>query len=263
MAHEPEKLDIKLQLLDVKGIPLSLYDLTASELRQLLNYIEDTRFGGLFHAKWVIDTNRLEITASANGLSTEQIRDVITDAYQAFQASETNKEDAWPIFFDESNRRMVRRIISRVKRISPSSRMEAVGHEPLLIERMSDARTKIPRKETYTAWSSIDGELDIISVRHQASFVIYEHRTQNRVRCLFPDEWMDRVKDYLGFRVITEGFVHYRQDGSAVSLSQAISLERVPEPKELDVSVYRGSLPGITGGMSSYEYVRQLRESHA
>jgi hypothetical protein len=263
MANEHGKFNLKLQLLDVKELPLSFFDSTIGELRQLLMSIEETRFGGFAHAKWLVDTDQLQITASVNGLSAEELQDVLTDAYQAFQASETNKEDAWPPSFDEPTRRVVRRIISRVKKVAPVTRIEAVGHEPLLIKRPATIRPRIHRKETYAAWSSVDGELDVISVRHQPSFVIYEHGTQHRVRCAFPDEWMDRVKDYLGFRVIAEGFIHYREDGVPVALSQPTALERVPEPKEQDISVYRGALPGITGGMSSYEYVRQLRESNA
>lgn len=88
------------------------------------------------------------------------------------------------------------------------------------------------RKKTYASWSSVDGELDVISVRHQPSFVIYEHGTQYRVSCTFPDEWMDTVKDYLGLRVIAEGYVRYREDGVPISLSQPTSLQRVPEPED-------------------------------
>lgn len=261
MATERERVNLKLQLLDVKELPVSFFNLTAGELSRLLSSIEERKFGGLTRAKWVVDTNTFQIAASANGLSTDELQDVITDAYQAFQATETEKEDAWPLSFDEPTRRVVRRIVSRVKKIAPVSKIEAIGHEPLLIKRPEPRKPRIVhRKELYNAWASIDGELDVISVRRQPCFVIYEHGTQHPVRCTFPDEWMDRVKDYLGLRVIAEGFIHYREDGVPVSLSQPTSLERVPEPKERDISVYRGSLPGIAGGMSSYEYVRQLRE---
>lgn len=261
MAIEREKFNLKLQLLDVKELPLSFFNLTASELSWLLSSIEGRKFGGLARAKWVVDTNTFQIMASANGLSAEELQDVITDAYQAFQATETDEEDAWPPSFDEPTRRVVRRIVSRVKKVAPVSKIEAIGHEPLLLKRPEPSKPRVVhRKELYDAWASIDGELDVISVRRQPCFVIYEHGTLHPVRCTFPDEWMDRVKDYLGRRVSAEGFVHYRADGVPISLSQPISLERVPESRQQDVSVYRGSLPGITGGMSSYEYVRQLRE---
>ena len=119
------------------------------------------------------------------------------------------------------------------------------------------------RKETYSAWSFVDGKLDVISVHHQPSFVIFEHGSQQAVYCTFPDSWMSTVKDYLGLRVITEGYVHYNEKGLPISLSEPTSLEKVPDPKQQDILAYRGSMPGISGGLSSYEYVRQLRESNA
>jgi hypothetical protein len=262
-TEKETKFNFKLQLVDVVGIPLPLFDLTASELRQLLTSIEVTKFGGLAHAKWIVDTDQLQITASANGLSASELKDVIADTYQAFEAGNTDKESDWPSSFNEPERKIVRRIISRIKKAANVTKIEAIGHEPLLIKRTRDEHIKKSRRETYSAWSSIDGKLDVISVHRQPSFVIYEHGTQHRIRCVFPDEWLDRVKDYLGLRVMVEGFVYYREDGSPVMLSQPTSIERVPIPKQEDISVYRGSLSGITGGMSSYEYVRQLRESDA
>ena len=119
------------------------------------------------------------------------------------------------------------------------------------------------KRATYAAWSSIDGKLDVISVHRQPSFVIYEHGTGYRVRCVFPDNYLDRVKDYLGSRVIVEGFVHYRGDGMPLMVSQPTAIQKMDAPKQEDISVYRGSLPGISGGLSSYEYVRQLRENNA
>lgn len=264
---EEERFNLKLQLFDVKGLPLSFFDSTISEIRQMLSSIEDKRFGGLSHANWVVDTDQLQITASVNGASAEELQSTITDVYQGFQAAETNKEEDWPSVFDEPARRVVRRIISRVKRTAPETRIEAAGHRPLVIQGIAKEAIMLTHpkvhKETYSTWSSVDGNLDVISVRHKPSFVIYEHGTQHRVQCSFPDLWLDRVKNYLGLRVITEGFVRYRADGVPISVSDPTSLEIVPEPKEQDVSVYRGALPGITGGLSSYEYIRQLRENHA
>lgn len=264
MATEQQEFNLTLQLLDVKDLPLSFFDSTISEIRRLLTSIEENKYGGYTHANWVVDSDQLQIKASVNGVSSEELQSIISDAYQAFQATGTQEKEEWPQSLDEPTRRVARRIINRARRAAPATRIEAVGHEPLIIQGTSKpdriSRPRSQHKETYEAWSSIDGELDVISVRHRPSFVIYEHGTQHRINCSFPDEWMDRVKDYLGFRIIAEGYVRYRGDGVPISLSDPTSLERVNDPKENDISVYRGSLPGIAGGLSSYEYIRQLRE---
>jgi transposase-like protein len=152
----------------------------------------------------------------------------------------------------------------RVKKVATVTRIETLGQKPLLIKRpVETLSTHRQHKKSYASWSSIDGKLDVISVHRNPSFVIYEHGTEQRILCTFPDEWMDRVKDYLGLRVIAEGYIHYSESGLPISLSQPTSLERVPEPKQRDVGVYRGMLPGISGGLSSYEYIRRLREGNA
>jgi len=154
-------------------------------------------------------------------------------------------------------------VINRIRKAANVSKIEVVGHEPLLIQRTTEKQPKRSKRATYASWSSIDGKLDVISVHRQPSFVIYEHGTGYRVRCVFPDEYLGRVKDYLGFRVIVEGFVHYRGDGIPLMLSQPTAIQKLDAPKQEDISVYRGLLPSISGGLSSYEYVRQLRENNA
>jgi hypothetical protein len=263
VTMEQNEFKLNLQLMDTKGMPLSFFDQTTSELRQILTSIEEKRFGGISHANWLVDTDRLQITASVNGLSAQELTDVLTDAYQGIQASDTGDDGAFPASFDDATRKTVKRMVSRVKKISPLTKIESVGQNPLYILRPEQDTVRRHRKETYSAWSSIDGKLDVISVHHQPSFVIFEHGSQQAVHCTFPDSWMSTVKDYLGLRVITEGYVHYNEKGLPTSLSEPTSLEKVPDPRQEDILAYRGSMPGISGGLSSYEYVRQLRESNA
>lgn len=85
-----------------------------------------------------------------------------------------------------------------------------------------------------------------------------ESGTGQQVVCTFPDDWAPVVRDLLGHRVIVEGFVRYRADGTPKSLSEPISIQSVPEPKRSLLEL-RGALPGISGGLSSFDYVKQLR----
>ena len=167
-------------------------------------------------------------------------------------------EDYEPGAVDERVKRTAQRLLGRIRRTSPAS-LETAGHEPLAIE--GQGPRYVPRqRERYAAWASVDGKLDVISVRRIPYFVIFEHGTDHRIRCLFPDDWTERVKDYLGFRILAEGYVQYTRDGVPTKLTDPTSLERVPDPQQEDIRAFRGSMPGIAAGLSSYEYVRQLRD---
>ena len=141
-------------------------------------------------------------------------------------------------------------MVSRVKKITQITKIESVGQEPLYILRpeqdlFADIEKKlIPHGGTY------HGKLDVVSVHHQPSFVIFEHGSQQAVHCTFPDSWMSTVKDYLGLRVDNRGIRPLANEkGLPVSLSEPTPLEKVPDPKQEDILAYRGSMPGISGGL--------------
>ncbi|MBI2165559.1 MAG: hypothetical protein HYU29_04050 [Chloroflexi bacterium] len=256
MATRQERFSLRLQL-ERQGLPLEFFTHTSTDLRTLLHIIEESRSGQRSHAEWSVDTDQIHVTASVNGVSAEELQDIVSDAYEGFRVGDAEGED-WPPTLATEAQQIIKRIVRRVKNTAPA-RLEAVGHNTLFIEPKERFRISPPR-EVYSAWSSIDGKLDVISVRRVPYFVIFEHVTEHRVRCLFPDDWLGIVKNYLGLRVIAEGFIHYRSDGVPTTLTNPTSLERVPDPEQADITTYRGTMPGITGGLSSYEYVRQMRE---
>lgn len=115
---------------------------------------------------------------------------------------------------------------------------------------------------SYIGWSAVDGTLDVVVVRQRSHFVLRETGADNQVACFFPDDWTPVVRDLIGRRVVVEGLVHYRANGSPKSLSTPTSIHPVPEPKR-PILALRGTLPGISGELSSADYVRQLRTGQA
>ena len=257
MTTERERFSLRLQLERLE-LPLEFLMHTTKDLRTVLRIIEESRSGGPSHATWSVDADKIQVTASVNGVSAEELRDIVSDTYEGFKAGD-QQENEWPPALAFEAQQIIKRIVTRVKRTA-SARLEVEGHDTLYIERKTQTRLDRPR-EQYSAWSSIDGMLDVISVRRVPYFVIFEHVTEHRVRCLFPDDFLPKVKNNLGLRVVAEGFVHYRSDGIPMTLADPTSLDPVPEPEQEDITSYRGTMPGITGELSSYEYVRQIREA--
>lgn len=257
MVAEPDRFRLRLRL-DRLGFPLDIFIHTTKDLREVLRSIEQSRSGQKPLATWTVDADQIQITASVNGVGAEELQDIISDAYEGFRVG-GGQQGEWPPTISADARRTMQRLINRIKRTSPAS-LEADGHEPLHIEPRVQRRQESTQVQ-YSAWSSIDGTLDVISVRRRPYFVIFEHATEYRVRCSFPDDLVSVVKDNLGCRVIAEGFVRYRHDGVPISLTDPRSLKRVPDPEVEDITEYRGAMPEFTNGLSSYDYVRHMRES--
>ena len=257
MATERERFSLRLQL-ERHELPLGFLTNTAKDLSAVLRIIEESRSGLPPHATWSVDTDKIQITASVNGVSAGELGGIISDTYEGFRAGD-QEDNEWPPALAIEAQHIIKRILARVKRTAAAS-LEVEGFDTLYLERNVHTNRERTR-EQYSAWSSIDGKLDVISVRRFPYFVIFEHVTEHRVRCLFPDQFLPQVKDYLGLRVTAEGFIHYRSDGSPMTLTDPTSLERVPDPEVGDITYFRGTMPGITGELSSYEYVRQIREA--
>ncbi|MDE2843465.1 MAG: hypothetical protein OXN21_08800 [Chloroflexota bacterium] len=249
--------------LSVEGnrMPLTFFIRTTEDLQKLLRAIEEAQLGEASHAQWEIDADRIQIAASVNGVSMDDLESIVNDAYQSLKATDAQDDAGIPRTVDDQGKRLTRTIINRAKRTVPVT-VEALGQEPIYIDAGPVQQGRPPSSHQVSqglnAWGSVDGELDVISVRRRPYFVIYEHASRNRIRCLFPDDWMDKVKNLLGYRVIVEGNLHYRSNGSVSALAQPTAINAVSSPVR-SIAEFRGALPGISGELSSAEYVRQLR----
>ena len=244
-------------------MPLTFFIHTVDDLRKLLSAIEEAQLGEASHTQWEVDTDRIQIAASVNGVSAEDLENIIHDAYQSLKATDAKDEESIPNSVNEQSRRLTRSIVNRVKRTVPVV-LDVPGQDLVRIEanpQESYARPRVfhgRRREVITAWGAVDGELDMISVRRRAYFVIYEHGSNNQIRCTFPDDWMETVKDMLARRVIVEGNLRYRTDGTVRAVAEPSSINPVPEPRRTIIE-FRGALPGISGELSSADYIKQLR----
>ena len=242
-------------------MPLTFFVRTTEDLQKLLRAIEEAQLGKASHTQWEIDADRIQIAASVNGTSADDLESIVNDAYQSLKATDAHDDTGMPSTVGEQAKRLTRTIVNRARRTVPVT-VETPGQEPVHIEaepqQLLISGSRRQRREVATAWGSVDGRLDVISVRRRAYFVIFEHASSNQIRCTFPDDWMDIVKDYLGTRVTVEGNLRYRPDGSVSALTQPTAINMVAEPKR-SLAELRGTLPGISGELSSVDYVRQLR----
>jgi hypothetical protein len=111
----------------------------------------------------------------------------------------------------------------------------------------------------YTAIGSVEGKLEMISIRRFFKFGITHANTGRTVHCRFPFAMLETIKASLGKRVIASGVVHYNaQDEPARVDVEWIRIlkERNELPSIEDLG---GSDPDFTDGLSTEDYLRSLR----
>ena len=110
-------------------------------------------------------------------------------------------------------------------------------------------------------YSSVEGVLEMVSRRGKTVRAgLREHGTGAYVKCrLDADEWFGELRDRAlwGKRVLVEGRVAYDEEGTPLSIVDVTSVtERESGPQ---ISEYRGSVPDLTGGLSTEEFIAQVR----
>ena len=162
-----------------------------------------------------------------------------------------------PAYFSEREMedlvRLKRSVISRgVKRIEIGS-----GEYPKAAVTASiESKIKAILRDEVSAQGSLEGELDAISVRRAPTFTIWERTTGRAVRCFFGEEQLETVRSLLHSRVHVAGRVNYFRDGKPRSVSGITELVAVPAFSRIPARDFWNSVPNLTGGIESVEYLR-------
>lgn len=160
--------------------------------------------------------------------------------------------------------------LGRVRAIS--SLLRQTGSESLTAAHLNGARETATVSEQagvnvakileprFSGLGSVAGKLEVISVHGPPRFNVYDALTKRAVRCRFAPERLDDVAAALGRRVVVTGVVHRNAKGDPVKVDRP-ELRILPDGADLpSVKDLIGLVPDITGGLSSEEHVRRLRD---
>jgi len=109
----------------------------------------------------------------------------------------------------------------------------------------------------YSAYGSAFGNLDAISIHNGNEFRVWDERTNKPIRCKFQDDELDRVKVYLGERVMVAGVVQSNAAGQPISMIVR-ELEFRGERTLPSVEEMSGFIKDFTEGKSLKEYMEEL-----
>ena len=128
-----------------------------------------------------------------------------------------------------------------------------------------DVKQKVERvtRGSYALLGSLEGSLEAANVRTRPpTFTIWERLTGRPIRCSFDEErWLDSVADLLKqrTRVLIEGKVTYFRNGIPRFISELRNIRDTTPDESLPKGDY-GSIPDLTGGKETMDYLRSLRE---
>jgi len=151
----------------------------------------------------------LRAAASPNGVSEGALRQIVHELRTGFQRADEaqGQRVAWPETFGNEAKRAVNKILGHLAELDAIT-VNVEGTVPLRIEQIVILHAvAVGGPRGYTEITSVDGLLDLISVRGRPSFTIQEHGTGRRIRCTFPDGMLQEVKDALGKRAVVQGAV--------------------------------------------------------
>lgn len=262
-ATETTTPDVQLTVELGQRIPFATYEFVAHRLLTILEDVE-SRIAGQDHAAhWVIqDDATVRIAASPNGVSAATLRNVVDEVQRGFGSTDVpdGQQVTWPPGMGQAARRAIGDIVGRLKKDLDAITIIADDGPPLTIERAPAPGQMAKHLRGYVEYGQIDGFLDLISYRGGPHFGIEEHVTGRRIRCTFPGSLFDDVKAALRQRVVLEGMIHFRRDGTPVSVREIKHFFLRPRETR-PISDLIGSLPNFTEGVPAGEYVRRLREA--
>jgi hypothetical protein len=130
--------------------------------------------------------------------------------------------------------------------------------ESLITEQTLENVRKLTRVK-YSAYGSVVGSLDAISVHKGNEFRVWDEATNKAIRCVFSDEDLEKVKSLLRGKVSVSGIIHANSAGNPVWISVE-ELESTQQKLLPTIEEMSGLVEDFTAGKSLKEYMRELSD---
>ena len=111
----------------------------------------------------------------------------------------------------------------------------------------------------YTEYGSIEGQLGVLRARHGISITVWDSLHAKATRCSLDREFLERAKMLLEKRVRVSGLVRYYNDGRPAHVTEVSDVADLSPILSRPRATF-GSIPDLTGGQDTVEYLDRLRE---
>jgi hypothetical protein len=207
--------------------------------------------------------SELEVVASVNGASREQLERIVGEAREGFERAERaareNERVQWPETFGTQARRSTHNILKRLEHLQ-SITIRAEKKDPLVIEAAEIGKRVFAQRKPRARQrvrASVEGRLELISHRGILRAAIKEFDTNAVIQCTFPDAMLEKIKTMFDRRVVAEGLVSYRENGTPISITGVTRLIERKSGRPLEDFI--GAAPDLTGGLTTDEFMSKIR----
>ncbi len=107
---------------------------------------------------------------------------------------------------------------------------------------------------------SVSGSVEALNIHNQMAFYVYP-ASGPRVKCVFSDDHLDRVRDAIGCHVTVHGTIDYDTAGMFPVVLAVKTIDVHPEAEQLKLRDFLGSMPNLTDGVDSAALIRAQRDA--
>lgn len=112
---------------------------------------------------------------------------------------------------------------------------------------------------TDEALGSVAGILDVVNLRRQRAVSLYDADKRHAVRCTFPEDLLETVRQYLGSKVRATGIVTRNRVGQVASVKVESLVRAEEEDGAPSVAELTGIAPWYTGDRTAVEHQQWTR----
>jgi hypothetical protein len=170
------------------------------------------------------------------------------------------KRAALPNYFNEEALLATEKLIKGAQREGIKITVSSNGKSTVTptAQTVENIRQVVEKARIYIDYGTLEGSLEIVSVHGRDSFFIFESFTNNKVECIAPPELFAQSIQLLKKRVAVSGRVRYRNH-----IPSTIQVEGMRVLRSTDILAQPRDIGpvDITGGLSSEEHVREIRDA--
>jgi hypothetical protein len=260
----PTDFEFRITLDSDEQVDLATVRETLLDVERLLKEIERELTGerSKAHWRWAEAEVDLGFVASVNGVTADQLEEVIEAARNGFERASLTPESAasveWPSAFNAEAKRRAANILRRLTKLERIT-IGTPDTDPLTIERANIGQVVQAKPSRRRVHSAVEGVLRMIAGGEKTIRAgIRERGTGISVTVtLDAERWHEQVREWWDRRVVVEGQVAYSDDGRPLSIVDVSDIRLRPPGRPL--REFEGAAPGLTGTSDTDQFLDVAR----